>query len=103
MHFKNSSDKRSGYKILNILINDLKNVKIVNIYNEKTKIRTVKQKPLTVYLNIIVDKSILTCEDFNAHHEWWNFKIFKPIRAQNIIKWTTSNKLSLTNVHDEIT
>ena len=59
----------SDIQILNISINDLKNVKIVNIYNEKSQNPDSQTKTIDHLLDIIIENSILTCENFNAHHE----------------------------------
>ena len=59
----------SDVQIFNISINDLENVKIINIYNEKNQNLNSQIKTIDRLLNIIMDNSILTCENFNAHHE----------------------------------
>ena len=56
-------------QILNIFINDLKNVKIVNVYNKKNQNQDNQTKTIDFLLNIIIDNSILTYENFNAHYE----------------------------------
>ena len=56
-------------QILNIFINDLKNVKIVNIYNEKSQNSDSQTRTIDRLLDIIIENSILACEDFNTHHE----------------------------------
>jgi len=53
-------------------------------------------------LNFSKDK-IIACEDFNAHHEWWNSKITRAIRSEKIVKWVKLNKLNLINKADKMT
>ena len=59
----------SNIQILNISINDLKNVKIVNICNEKNQNLDSQTKTIDFLLNIIIDKNILSCGNFNVHHK----------------------------------
>ena len=56
-------------QILNIFINDLKNVKIVNIYNKKNQNPDSQTRTTDRLLNITIGKSILTYGNFNAHHK----------------------------------
>ena len=75
-----------------------------NIYNEKSldehKIWTIDR--ISSKLDFKNDKVII-CGDFNAHHNWWNSKINRPTRAENLIKWIQSCKCTLININDEIT
>ena len=56
-------------QILNIFINDLRNVKIINVYNEKNQNQNNQTKTIDRLLNIIIDNSILACGNFNVHHK----------------------------------
>ena len=38
--------------------------------------------------------------DFNAHHQWWNYAVKTPKRAEAIIHWTDTNNLQLLNQED---
>ena len=81
-------------QILNVIINEIKNVKIINIYNEKSQESENQTRTIDRLLNINIGENLIASGDFNAHHDWWNSKILNPIRAQNIIKWTKLNKLN---------
>ena len=90
-------------QILNVIINNIKNVKIINIYNEKNQESENQTRIIDCLLSINIGENLIANGDFNVRHDWWNFKIFNSIRAQNIIKWTKLNKLNLVNEHDLIT
>ena len=93
----------SDMQILNVIINDIKNVKIINIYNEKNQKSENQTRPIDCLLNINIGENLIANEDFNAHHNWWHSKISNPIKTQKIIKWTKLNKLNSANQHDVIT
>ena len=71
---------------------------IFNIYNEKFQKKnqsyTVKQK-LTL---IDISKKTIICEDFNAHHSWWN-----SIRANELILWINRFDCKLINISNKKT
>ena len=70
-------------------MNDVKNLKILNIYNEKSQNvdednqHTVDQ--IIPKLSFDANEKLITCGDFNAHHEWWNSNIRNPIRSTKCI------------------
>jgi len=67
--FKVNIINDSDCQIIHILINDIKNLKIVNVYNEKSlnehKIWIINR--ISSKLDFKNDKVII-CGDFNAHH-----------------------------------
>ena len=92
----------SNIQILNISSN-VENFMIFNIYNEKNQKEdqeyTIERK--LIFLNIF-EKAII-CEDFNAHHSWWNSKTQNSIRANALITWINRFNCELINISDKMT
>ncbi len=75
-------------QILNISETNIENFTIVNVYNEKCQKSssdeyTIERKLRTIKLT----NNSIVCDDFNAHHQWWNSRITSSIRANVLIKW----------------
>ena len=86
--------------IINIDIDDCM---IINIYNEKNQLSisnkyTIKRTLTEIKL---LTNSII-CNDFNAHHAWWNFKNFFSSWTSLLIDWLTKNQCELINILNEI-
>ena len=56
-------------QILNVIINDFKNVKIINIYNEKNQESENQTRNIDRLLNINIGENLIANGDFNAHHD----------------------------------
>jgi hypothetical protein len=53
--------------------------------------------------SIELAKNSIVCEDFNAHHQWWNSRITSSIRAKFLIDWLNKFNCELINIPDEYT
>ena len=97
-HISNDSD----IQVLDISSN-VENFIIFNVYNEKSHDKnqnyTVEQK-LT---SIDISEKAIICEDFNAHHSWWDSKIQNSIRASELISWVNRFNCKLINSSNEMT
>jgi hypothetical protein len=64
------------------------NLSILNVYNEKSQKTTTKEYIIERKLTSInlIENSII-CDDFNAHHQWWNSYITSSIRSNALINW----------------
>ena len=77
----------SDIQVLDISTNDLPNLLIFNVYNEKQigsedHEHTVERKLSTVELSA----RAIICGDFNAHHSWWNSRVNNPVRADALVQ-----------------
>ncbi len=91
-------------QILNISKTNIENFTIVNVYNEKCQKSnsdeyTIERKLKTINLT----KNSIVCDDFNAHHQWWNSRITSSIRANALIEWLNKFNCELINISDEYT
>ena len=94
----------SDVQVLDISINDLPNLLIFNVYNEKqigseNHKYTVERKLSTVEL----PARAIICGDFNAHHSWWNSRVNNPVKADALVQWLKQQKCELINTPDEST
>jgi hypothetical protein len=94
----------TNIQILNISKTNIENLIILNVYNEKCQKSnsdeyTIERKLETIDLT----KNSIICEDFNAHHQWWNSKITSSIRANVLIEWLNKFNCELINISDEFT
>jgi exonuclease III len=73
---------------------------LINIYNEKglgeNQEWTIKRSLQTIK----PEKRSIICGDFNAHHSWWNSRIFNPIRCLELIPWLERFNFELKNIED---
>ena len=92
----------SDLQIIEIIIDEVRKVRIFNFYNEKSlKVReTYTIDRLLVKYQPISTAQFVICGDFNTHHNWWNSKIQNAIRSENLVKWLKLNKCSLINTPD---
>ena len=91
-------------QILNISNIDLENLTIINVYNEKNQKTDSNEYTIERSLSSInLTENSIICEDFNAHHQWWNSKINSEIRSKVLIEWLSKFKCELINTSDEIT
>ncbi len=91
-------------QILNILKTNIENFTILNVYNEKSQKSnsdeyTIERKLTSIELT----KNSIICDDFNAHHQWWNSRITSLIRANSLIEWLNKFNCELINISDEYT
>ena len=92
----------SNIQMMKILSN-IENFTIFNIYNEKSQHEnreyTVKRK-LTF---IDISEKTIICENFNAHHPWWNSKIQNSICANALILSLNRFNCKLINISNKMT
>ena len=102
--FRSDISNDSDIQILHITNIDIDDCIIINLYNEKNQFLTSNEYTIERLLTKIelLTNSII-CDDFNAHHAWWNFRIFFSIRANSLIDWLTKNRCELINISNEIT
>ena len=93
----------SDCQILQISIENLRNLKLINLYNEKDEDLIYTNDRILSDLKFDSTNQILLCEDFNAHHSWWNSRIQNPIRTTELIEWTKFHKCKLINISNEYT
>ena len=84
--------------------NSLETVLLFNIYNEKLQeedsdMWTVKRKLKDIQLF----SKFIVCEDFNAHHAWWNSEVENSVRATVLTQWLEIQDCELLNTFDEFT
>jgi hypothetical protein len=94
----------TNIQILNISETNIENFTIVNVYNEKSQKSnsdeyTIERKLKTIELT----KNSFVCDDFNAHHQWWNSRIASLIRANALIDWLNKFNCELINISDDYT
>ena len=92
----------SDMQIIEIRIDEVRKVQIFNIYNEKSQNdrETYTIDRLLIKYQPTSTNQFIICGDFNAHHNWWNSKIKRAIRSENLVKWLKINKCSLINTPD---
>ena len=77
---------------------------IINIYNEKNQLsitnKYIIERSLT---KIELSANLIICDDFNAYHAWWNFRILFSIWTNSLIDWLIKNQCELINISNEIT
>ena len=102
--FKSDISNDWNVQILHITNIDIDDCMIINIYNEKNQFSTLNEYTIerSVTKIELLANSII-CDDFNAHHAWWNFKIFSSIRTNSLIDWMTKFQCELINISNEIT
>jgi hypothetical protein len=93
----------SDCQILQISIENLRNLKLINLYNEKDENLIYTNDQILSNLKLSFTDQILLYEDFNAHHSWWNSRIQNSTRTKNLRKWTKSHKCKLMNITNEYT
>lgn len=93
----------SDCQILQISIENLRNLKLINLYNEKDENLIYTNDRILPELKFESTDQIVLCEDFNAHHSWWNSRIQNSIRTKELIEWTKLHKCKLINISDEYT
>jgi hypothetical protein len=91
-------------QILNISKTNIKNLTILNVYNEKSQKSnsneyTIERKLKTIELS----KNSIICDDFNVHHQWWNSRITTSIRTNTLIEWLNKFHCELINISNEFT
>ena len=88
-------------QILNISINIIKDLKMINVYNEKSKdkIYTCDQ----ILSDLKINSNLIICDNFNAHHSWWNSNIVNFIRTNNLLKWINKHQCNLINISNKYT
>ena len=102
--FKFDISNDSNFQILHITDIDIDDCMIINIYNEKNQLSTSNEYTIERSLTKIeLSTNSIICGDFNAHHAWWNFRIFSSIRANFLVDWLTKNQCELMNIPNEIT
>jgi hypothetical protein len=102
--FRSNLCSNTNVQILNILKTNNKNFIILNVYNEKNQKSNldeyiIKRKLKTMNLT----KNSLICDDFNAHHQWWNSIITLSIRLNVLIEWLNKFNCELINISDKYT
>ena len=65
----------SGVRILGVVVGEIGGVGIVSICNEKNQKSKNQTKTIDRLLNINIGENLIANGNFNAHHNWWNFKI----------------------------
>ena len=101
---KSDISNDSNFQILHITNIDIDDCMIINIYNEKNQLSTSNEYTIErILTKIELSTNSIICDDFNAHHAWWNFRIFFSIRANSLIDWLIKNQCELINISDEIT
>ena len=101
--FCQRSDICSDTDILIIDINDSLNsdaevIQLINVYNEKSLSENSNEWTVKKNLqNITSAKNIIVCEDFNAHHSWWNSAVSESDsrKAATLVKWLKSFNFDL--------
>jgi hypothetical protein len=74
--------------IIDVSDSNIETFQIINLYNEKSLDPDSDSTNYTVKRNlhnIQILKETLICEDFNAHHSWWNSSITNPVRSDSLI------------------
>ena len=94
----------TNIQILNISGTNIENFSILNVYNEKCQKTnsneyTIERKLITIELS----QNSIICDDFNAHHRWWNSRIESSIKANSLIEWLNKFNCELINISDEYT
>jgi hypothetical protein len=94
----------TNIQILSISETNIENFFVLNVYTEKSqKLNsdefTIDRKLTTIELT----KNSIVCEDFNAHHQWWNSRIISSIRANSLITWLNKFNCELINISDKFT
>jgi hypothetical protein len=84
--------------------NYIENFTIVNVYNEKCQKSnsndyTIERKLKTIELT----KNSFVCDDFIAHHQWWNSWIASSIRVNALIDWLNKFNCELINISNDYT
>ncbi len=60
----------------------------MNVYNEKSLKEDCNDWILNRILPYIkLQKYLIICGDFNAHHSWWNLDVLNFIRVNELVKW----------------
>ena len=78
--FKFDISNDSNVQILHITNIDVDDCMIINIYNEKNQLLTLNEYTIKRALTKIkLSANSIICDDFDAHHAWWNFRIFSSI------------------------
>ncbi len=78
--------KDSDIIILDILNSEIPDFQIMNVYNEKSLKENCNDWILNKILPYIkLQKHLIICGDFNAHHLWWNFDVLNSIRANELV------------------
>ena len=88
-------------QVLEIIMNDVRNLKILNIYNEKNQNVGEDQHiidRIIPKLSFNANDKLINCGDFNAHHEWWNSNVRNPVRSTNLIQWVKQLDCDLLNI-----
>jgi hypothetical protein len=94
----------TNIQILNISETNIENFTIVNIYNEKCQKSNSDEYTIERKLKAIeLTKNSLICDDFNAHHQWWNSRITSLIRVNALIEWFSKFNCELINISNEYT
>ena len=102
--FKSDISNDSNVQFLHITNINIDDCMIINIYNEKNQLSTLNEYTIKQSLiKIELSTNLVICDNFNAHHAWWNFKIFLSIRANSLINWLTKFQCELINISNEIT
>ena len=94
--FKSDILNDSDVQILHFTNIDIDDCMIINIYNEKNQLSTLNKYTIerTLTKNKLSTNSII-CDDFNAHHAWWNFRIFSSIQTNSLIDWLIKNQCEI--------
>ena len=93
----------SNFQVLHITNIDIDDCMIINIYNEKNQFSTSNKYTIKRSLTKIeLSTNSNICDDFNAYHAWWNFKIFSSIRTNSLIDWLTKFQCELINILNQI-
>ena len=101
--FKSDISNDSDVQILHITNIDIDDCMIINIYNEKNQLSTSNEYTIERSLTKIeLSANSIICDNFNAHHAWWNFRIFSSIRTNSLIDWLTKFQCELMNISNEI-
>jgi hypothetical protein len=82
--------------------NKLETIQFINIYNEKNleqrnNTYTVERE----LLQIVPSQNTIICDDFNAHHSWWNEEVIDSIRAEALVNWLKKYNMNCLNETDK--
>ena len=96
--------KDSDLQVLSISANGISSILLLNIYNEKSQQDNNDQWTIDRCLTAIqLPSRAIICEDFNAHHAWWNFTVENPIRSISLINWLEIQNCELLNTPEQNT
>lgn len=83
--------------------NQLQNIQLINIYNEKSL--KENNNNWTVQRELLAlkpQKYSIVCGDFNAHNPWWNSES-QAIRSSDLVDWLLEYDFELLNKPDQST